>query len=97
MMQKILFLDIDGVLNTKFWYYKMDDDTPRDKWGYVFDPASVANLKRIVDVTGAEIVISSSWKCIGLPELRKMWKARKLPGRIVDATPDWMCDEDLLN
>ncbi len=97
MMKKILFLDIDGVLNTKFWYRKMDDDTPRDKWGYVFDPMSVANLKRIVDETGAEIVISSSWKCVGLRELRKMWKARKLPGKIIDATPDCMCDEGMLD
>jgi len=94
-MHKILFLDIDGVLNTKFWYRKMDDDTPRDKWGYVFDPMSVNNLKRIVDETGAKIVISSSWKCVGLPELRKMWKARKLPGKIIDVTPNCMCDEDL--
>ncbi len=96
-MQKILFLDIDGVLNTKLWYGKMDNDTPRDKWGYVFDPMSVANLKRIVDETGAEIVISSSWKCIGLPELRKMWKARKLPGSIIDATPDCMSDMELMD
>ena len=96
-MHKILFLDIDGVLNTKFWYRKMDDGTPRDKWGYVFAPMSVANLKRIVDETGAEIVISSSWKCVGLPELKKMWKSRKLPGKIVDATPDCMRDEDLLD
>ncbi len=95
-MKKIIFLDIDGVLNTKLWYSKMDYDTPKDKWGYAFDPTSVANLKRIVDETGAEIVISSSWKCIGLTELRKMWKSRKLPGRIIDVTPDRMCDEELL-
>ena len=54
-MKKKLFLDIDGVLNTKLWYSKMDDDTPKEKLSYVFDPASVANLKRIVDETGAEI------------------------------------------
>ena len=97
MIKKILFLDIDGVLNTKFWYRKMDDGTPRDKWGYVFDPMSVANLKRIVEETGADIVISSSWKCIGLSELQKMWKSRKLPGRIIDITPDIMTDEDMLD
>jgi len=96
-MQKILFLDIDGVLNTALWYGPKDNKAPKDKWGYTFDPMSVANLKRIVDETGAEIVISSSWKCIGLPMLRRMWKARKLPGRIIDATPDCMCDEGMLN
>ena len=75
----------------------MDDDTTKDKWGYVFDPMSVANLIKIVDETGADIVISSSWKCIGLQELRKMWKARKLPGKIIDATPDCMCDKGMLD
>ena len=24
-----------------------------------------------------------------------MWKARKLPGKIIDVTPNCMCDEDL--
>lgn len=96
-MQKILFLDIDGVLNTALWYGPKDNKAPRDKWGYTFDPMSVANLKRIVDETGADIVISSSWKCIGLSELQKMWKSRKLPGRIIDITPDIMTDEDMLD
>ena len=96
-MLKILFLDIDGVLNTALWYISKEKNASKDKWGYAFDPMSVANLKRIVDETGAGIVISSSWKCVGLPELRKMWKARKLPGRIIDITPDIMTDEDILD
>ena len=62
-----------------------------------FDPTSMANLKRIVDETGAEIVISSSWKCFGLPVLRKMLEARKLPDIIIDVIPDSMCDERLLD
>ena len=36
-MKKILFLDIDGVLNTKWWYTQMDRNTPKDKYGYAFD------------------------------------------------------------
>ena len=94
-MQKLLFLDIDGVLNTKLWYGKMNKETPKDRWGYAFDPVSVANLKRIVNETGADIVISSSWKCVGLTELRKMWKARRLPGKIIDVTPDRYKDDEL--
>ena len=94
-MQKILFLDIDGVLNTALWFDSKYKNASKDKWGYVFDPTSVANLKRIVDETGAGIVISSSWKFFGLPVLRKMWKARELPGKIIDCTPDSMCDESM--
>ena len=96
-MRKILFLDIDGVLNTKWWYTQMDKNTPRDKYGYAFDPNAVTNLKKILDETGADIVISSSWKCWGLPALKEMWRNRKLPGKLLDITPDIMSDELLLN
>lgn len=96
-MRKVIFLDIDGVLNTKYWYRQMDRNTPKDEYGYTFDPDSVANLVKIIEKTGAEIVISSSWKLMGLSELRKMWKDRKLPGEIIDITPDYMDDELLLN
>lgn len=94
---KVLFLDIDGVLNTKYWYTQMDRNTPKDKYGYAFDPNSVANLKRIVEDTGAEIVISSSWKCMGLSQMEDMWRDRNLPGRIIGITPNSVSDEMLLN
>ena len=96
-MRKVIFLDIDGVLNTKYWYSQMDRNAPKDQYGYAFDPTSVANLAQIIEKTGAEIVISSSWKELGLSELRNMWKERKLPGNIIDVTPDYMTDEMLLN
>ena len=94
---KVLFLDIDGVLNTKYWYTQMDRNTPKDKYGYAFDPNSVANLKRSVEDTGAEIVISSSWKCMGLSQMEDMWRDRNLPGRIIGITPNSVSDEMLLN
>lgn len=96
-MKKILFLDIDGVLNTKWWYTQMDKNTPRDKYGYTFDPTAVANLKKILDETGADIVISSSWKCMGLSQLEEMWEDRGLPGKIIGITPNSVSDELLLN
>ena len=37
-MKKVIFLDIDGVLNTKWWYTQMDRNTPKDQYGYAFDP-----------------------------------------------------------
>ena len=86
-MRKIIFLDIDGVLNTKEWHSRMTKDTPKDEYGYAFDPVAVANLAHIIEETGATIVISSSWKFYGVPKLRQMWKIRKLPGTILDITP----------
>ena len=95
--RKILFLDIDGVLNTKWWYTQMDRNTPKDQYGYAFDPRAVANLKRIVDETEAEIVISSSWKSFGFSELEEMWNERGLPGKLIGITPNSVSDEMLLN
>ena len=75
----------------------MDRTTPKDKYGYAFDPRSVANLKKIVDETGADIVISSSWKSFGLSELEDMWQDRGLPGKLIGITPNSVSDEMLLN
>lgn len=96
-MRKIIFLDIDGVLNTKEWHSRMTKDTPKDEYGYAFDPVTVKNLAHIIDKTGADIVISSSWKFYGVAKLRKMWEIRNLPGTILDITPNTISDEMLLN
>ena len=96
-MRKVVFLDIDGVLNTKWWYTQMDRNTPRDKYGYAFDPRAVANLKRIVEETGADIVMSSSWKCMGLSQVQEMWSIRNFPGKIIGITPSLGNDERLFD
>jgi hypothetical protein len=91
-MRKIIFLDIDGVLSPRWW----NSDKQSDNYGCLFDAKAVANLAKIVEETDAEIVISSSWKDMGLVELQNMWRDRDLPGKIVDITPDYMSDELLL-
>jgi hypothetical protein len=80
---KVIFLDIDGVLNV----------IPKgfDKWGGIFHPHFVDNLKRIIDATGAKIVISSTWRMgNGLVGMREMWEDRVLPGEVIDITPNFM-------
>lgn len=79
MHSKIIFLDIDGVLNV---HYPEHDD-----YGRLFHPQFVENLKRIIDETSAEIVISSSWKHSGLDNMKDMWIDRRLPGKVIDITP----------
>ena len=76
---KIIFLDIDGVLNVI--------PQGRDKYGGIFHQHFVDNLRRIIDETGAKIVISSSWRSDGIETMRNMWKDRNLPGEVVDVTP----------
>ena len=92
-MKKILFLDIDGVLNPKWWICKK----PSDRYGVLFESDTVANLEKIIVETGADIVISSSWKLMGLSDMQNMWKDRKLPGKVIDITPNYMSEELLLN
>ena len=75
----------------------MNRNTPKDKYGYAFDPNAVSNLKKILDQTGADIVISSSWKSFGYSELEEMWEERGLPGKLIGITPNSVSDEMLLN
>ena len=79
-MNKIIFLDIDGVLNML--------SKQSDQYGALFEKRYVDNLAEIVEKTGAKIVISSSWRTLGIEHMRNMWKHRNLPGEIVDITPD---------
>lgn len=97
-MSKVLFLDIDGVLNTERQHNRCMDEGEVyvDNFGYAFDPIAVINLKKIIDDTGADIVISSSWKFWGLSTMQKLWASRDLPGKIIDVTPNTMSDEMLL-
>ncbi len=85
-MDKVIFLDIDGVLNTRLWGGQSS-----------FDRDAVANLTEIIARTEAVIVISSSWKCLELEEIRRLWQDNKLPGKVIDITPDSVSDDVLLN
>ncbi len=79
-MHKIIFLDIDGVLNVI--------EQGRDKYGSKFHKHFEDNLRYIVETTGAKIVISSTWKADGLEKLQEMWKERNLAGQVIDITPN---------
>ena len=98
-MKKIIFLDFDGVLNTEHnQNMHMYHGKPwKDKHGAFFDPDAVAELKRIVEETGADIVIESSWKYLGLEAMQQMWSDRDMPGNVIDVTPSSASDKWLLN
>lgn len=61
-MNKIIFLDIDGVLNAyDSFKYMPAPDMPEILYVGI-DDDKLQHLKHIVDVTGAEIYLTSSWK-----------------------------------
>jgi len=99
MKSKVLFLDIDGVLNTERQHDRCVNlgADQVDNFGYAFDPEAVANLKRIVEHTGTDIVISSSWKMWGLDAMQRLWARRDLPGKVIGITPNTESDEMLLS
>ena len=71
---KIIFLDIDGVL---FAF-----------WGYKFSPAACNNLNVLLEKEPeAMIVISSSWRHLGLDQVKKTLAANNIDSnRAIDIT-----------
>ena len=88
-MRRIIFLDFDGVLNTEYYQglLQFQGKQWQDEHGAFFDPRAVRQLKRIIDATGADIVVESSWKYLGLEAMQELWRVRDLPGRVIDITP----------
>lgn len=80
----VVFLDIDGVLNSSEW----DRDRPRGT-GHLrhFDPAAVARLNRLTDTTSASLVISSSWRQFGEEYVTRMLRSAGVTAPIVGVTP----------
>lgn len=63
---KVIFLDIDGVLNTSETFKRRRKEYEKTKrWNIEIDLKRVARLKYIINMTGAKIVLSSSWRLFG--------------------------------
>lgn len=60
-MHRYIFLDFDGVLNDPYWIIKHHYLRYKRSQGLEFDLRRVEYLARIVDYTGAKLVLSSSW------------------------------------
>ena len=75
----IIFLDVDGVLNSINNLINLYNENNRSFSGdeYPFDPNCLENLKELVNDTNSHLVISSTWKYskesinVLLAELRK--------------------------
>lgn len=63
MNNKVIFLDVDGVLNSMKFDRWLQDHHMKQYYGYeLLDQNALLNLQDIVFVTGADIVLSSSWR-----------------------------------
>ena len=90
---KIIFLDIDGVLNHQIWFKKLHESNkkPNTKEQHIdnmIDPNSVSLLNKIIADTNAKIVISSSWRKYNtVEELQKILNSKGFKGKIIGLTP----------
>lgn len=88
---KIIFLDIDGVLNNELWYRSENFRQGKDREEYElsqFDPRCVAHLNHLTLETNAKIVVSSSWR-LGktVEELQELFEKIGIEGEVIDKTP----------
>lgn len=103
---KVLFLDIDGVLNSELWYthahycithekkseiFSNESSNENDSYvDYNIDPRLIENLNLIIEKTGCEIVLSSSWRCPDKEEITLLNSQLRRKGLIkeyFDVTP----------
>jgi hypothetical protein len=77
---KIIFLDIDGVLNA-------DDEEYEGAWR--LSTAAILRINTVVQRTGAAIVLTSDWRRYhGVQRCTELLVAHGLRADIVDATPN---------
>jgi hypothetical protein len=74
---KVIFLDIDGVLNCKA------TRNPRNL-PYVVDPKLLRRFKRLLDRTGAKVVLTSTWRY----DPAGLFSARRIGLPFIDVVPD---------
>ena len=97
-MSKVLFLDIDGVLNSNFWNNSHQKEISD---GTLIDEEKIKLLAVLVKETGAEIILHSGWRfwfnaelkplCTEAVKLAELLKKENL--YINGVTPDLTTEE----
>ena len=87
----IIFLDVDGVLNSIDYAKKVYEETrkPHSEYEYPFDPQCLEYLKKLVVQTNANIVVTSTWRKTeeGKKVLQDVLKQYDLADRVIGYTP----------
>ena len=97
-MRKVIFLDIDGVLNSNFWN---DSHQKEISDGTLIDAEKVKLLAELIKDTDAEIILHSGWKYWFDEDVKPLRKeAERLQSmfeeqgiRIAGITPDHSTEE----
>lgn len=83
---KIIFLDIDGVLNNADYYKTKDLSTHHNEQSH-FDTKNVSALNKIISETNAKVVLSSAWRLIkSVDETNQLFKEIGIKAEVISAT-----------
>jgi hypothetical protein len=88
--KRIVFLDIDGVLNSADSRRRVVLGTtdPKIPNARLLDPQAIALLNSILARTEADVVLSSSWRYyVSVPKMQKMLEYHGFRGRLLARTP----------
>ena len=91
-MKKLIYLDIDGVLNHQAAYAAGECRYDYAEGYETFSITSKTLLNQLIDQTGADIVISSTWRSDGIEQMKHIWEREKMSGSIVGCTPHLSID-----
>lgn len=89
----IIFLDIDGVLNSTNYMVYCDQNNIPFHPNNQMDPATVARLNHLTDATQAKLVVSSTWRLSfhkmpdALERLQDCLRGYGITGEIIGFTP----------
>lgn len=84
----IIFLDIDGVLNSNDWYKRRGEATTLPHPLDDIDPECVKHLNKIIEETEAKVVVSSTWRLGHTIEgLQNILEKIDFKGELVGVTP----------
>lgn len=87
---KIIFLDIDGVLNCASEYGTVKNKLPNIPGYWLHVPELIERFNKIIDATGAKIVVSSTWR-IGetIDSMRAVLSSMGVKGELIGLTPNF--------
>jgi len=90
-MRKIIFLDFDGVLNSREYLSKVKHLSVYDRYQshlQEIDPVRLSLLNKLVAETKAEVVFHTSWgNFFSLEELNSLLRERGATFQGIDKTP----------
>lgn len=95
MNTKIIFLDVDGVLNSHLHFSKDCDEALTLGLAADIDPDAMGLLNALITDTESKVVITSTWRLNRtVEELQTLFEKRGFTGEIIDKTKDLRVGED---